>query len=421
MLVVALTISTLTTRIAQQAEGARERERRTASLYQISQALVRTAAMRDLLQAGITHISETFAAEAIVLLPDALGQLAPGPRVGDSLDLNDRSWLWPSGYSSTDTRPPRHDRTLPGASIMYLPRCRPAVVVMGVLGVGAAAGPLRAPEQLHLLETFAALIAVAVDQARAAEEARRIRQLEEMDRLKGEFVAVASHELRSPITSLVMEVDLLRERLAATIDERSLELLEAAAEDTGRLRALVDDLLDLSRLEAGRMVLQRSSIPVDSLLEQATSAYRVPADEKGVQLAAEAAPDLPPVSADEKQVARVLANLLANAIRSTPAGGRILLAADSIGDFVQLSVADNGEGIALEDQPRLFDRFVHLGRKRDQEGSGLGLAISREIVRAHGGDIWVDSGPGPGAVFSFTLPVAQSSHALQATTTVSDA
>jgi two-component system sensor histidine kinase KdpD len=421
LLVVALTISTLTTRIAQQAEGARERERRTASLYAISQTLVRTSALRDLLQAGVTHISETFDSAAVVLLPDALGQLTPGPRSGSTLEVSDQElavakWVFEHGQPAgmgTDT--------LPATGALYLP-LQGAGRTIGVLGVRPALPDrFRSPEQLHLLETSAALIAVAVDQARLAEEARRIRQLEEMDRLKGEFVAVASHELRSPITSLVMEVELLRERLGATLDQRTGQLLEAAVEDARRLRALVDDLLDLSKLEAGRVVLRRSSVAVESLLEQATSAFRVRAEEQGLALSAESAPDLPPVSADPKQIARVFANLLANAIRFTPPGGRILVAADSIGEFVQFSVADNGAGIALEDQLRLFDRFVHLDRQRSQEGSGLGLAISREIVRAHGGDIWVDSGPGPGAVFSFTLPVSRNGDAHSPPTSDTDA
>jgi NtrC-family two-component system sensor histidine kinase KinB len=261
---------------------------------------------------------------------------------------------------------------------------------------------------------------VAVDQARLAEEARRIRQLEEMDRLKGEFVAVASHELRSPITSLVMEVELLRERLAATLDQRNGQLLEAAVEDARRLRALVDDLLDLSKLEAGRVVLHRSSVAVESLLEQATSAFRVRAEEQGLELSAESAPDLPPVSADPKQVARVFANLLANAIRFTrPAAASWWPPTRSASSSSSRSPT-TARVSRSRINPGSSTASAHLDRQRGQ-GQRPGLAISREIVRAHGGDIWVDSGPGPGAVFSFTLPVSRNGDAPSPPTNDSDA
>jgi NtrC-family two-component system sensor histidine kinase KinB len=269
----------------------------------------------------------------------------------------------------------------------------------------------RNPEQLHLLETFAALIAVAVEQARLAEDARRIRQLEEVDRLKSEFVTVASHELRTPLTSLAMEVGLLRERLGPDPGDKEARLLAAAEEDVKRLRALVDDLLDLSKLESGRAEIERRPVTPRSLADTALDAFRVRAEEKEIQLGREVAADAPPVYADPDQIGRVLANLVSNALHFTDAGGKIVIAADAVGDFVQFSVADNGRGISLEDQARLFDRFVRLERGREEGGTGLGLAISREIVRAHGGEIWVDSGPGPGSVFSFTLPVAHNGEA----------
>lgn len=411
MLVVALVISTLTTRIALQAKAARERERRTASLYSISQALVRSSDTRDLVRVGVDHISSTFSCEAVVFLPDALGNLSVDPPSASAFDADAQEQIVARWVLDNGRPAGRGTDTLPAARALYLP-LGTAGGVVGVLGVRSDQPDLfQSPEQLHLLETFAALVAVAVEQARLAEDARRIRQLEEMDRLKDEFVAVASHELRTPLTSLAMEVGLLRERVDAQLGEREVLLLEAAEEDVKRLRSLVDDLLDLSRLESGRAELRLEQLPAQSLIGGAIDAFRVQADEKLVQLDADVPRGIPDVLADAEQIGRVFANLISNAIRYTDSGGRVVVGADDVGGFVQFSVADNGRGIALEDQPRLFDRFVRLGRGSAENGSGLGLAISREIVRAHGGEIWVDSGPGPGSVFNFTVPLAHQQHA----------
>jgi two-component system sensor histidine kinase KdpD len=410
LLVVALTISTLTTRIAQQAEAARERERRTGSLYAIAQSLVRVSEPRDLVQVGVQHINETFSSEAVVFLIDALGDLSPVGRTEtrfetDAQEQTVARWVHDQGRPAglgTDT--------LSGAHALYLPLGTGGGVV-GVLGVRPTPEDrFRAPEQLHLLETFAALIAVAVEQARLAEEARTIQQLEEMDRLKSEFIAVASHELRTPLASLASEIALLRERLGG-VDERERHVLDTAQEDMKRLRALVDDLLDLSKLESGRTELELRVVEPRVLVQDAIRTFSGSAEEKRIQLGWEISADAPPVFADAAQVERVLSNLISNALRFTDEGGRILVAADNVGEFVQFSVSDNGRGIPLESQSRIFDSFVQRDRARSADGTGLGLAISRAIVRAHGGEIWVDSGPGPGSVFTFTMPVAKAEDA----------
>jgi NtrC-family two-component system sensor histidine kinase KinB len=278
---------------------------------------------------------------------------------------------------------------------------------MGVLGTGPIEPDrFRDPEQMHLLETFANRVAAAIERWRLAEETRRILQLEEMDRLKSEFVAQASHELRTPLTTVNLVIDRLRETATADLPEGWDRLLAAAGEDMARLRKLVDDLLDLARLEAGRVEMKRQPVPVHDLVEETVHAFALQAEENGIRLASDIPPDLPRVSADPERIGRVLSNLVSNAVRYTGRGGRVLVTADAFGRSLQISVADNGPGIPLEDQPRIFDRFVRLRDDSRGDGSGLGLAICREIVHAHGGAIWVDSGPGPGSVFSFTLPLA---------------
>jgi NtrC-family two-component system sensor histidine kinase KinB len=234
---------------------------------------------------------------------------------------------------------------------------------------------------------------------------RDITRLRELDRLKSEFVMTASHELRTPLTSINMAVNLLRESAGTKLTEQEGALLEACHEDVQRLRALVNDLLDLSKIEAGKLELAFEAIQPRRLGDQAFSVIKTQADSKGIELALELPEDLPEVTADPHKIVWVLVNLLANAVRYTAAGGHIKLTGERVGNQVHLSVTDDGEGIPLEIQPRIFDKFVH-GKPSDGGGSGLGLAISKEIVKAHRGAIWVDSNPGHGSTFTFTLPVA---------------
>jgi NtrC-family two-component system sensor histidine kinase KinB len=263
----------------------------------------------------------------------------------------------------------------------------------------------RDPEQMQLLETFARQSGAALERIRLAADSRRAQQLVELDRLKSQFVAVAAHELRTPLTSLGMAVELLAERLGRQVsqDERTSQLFDAALADVQRLRALVEDLLDLSRLEARSVKLDIRRIAPRDIVLEAVEAARKRTIDISSRLTADIGEGIPDVSVDPDHIQRSLTNLVHNALRHAGNDGHVFVSADALPDFVQISVADDGPGVPVADQERVFEPFVG----GDGEGrSGLGLAIAREIVRAHGGDIWVDSGPGPGAVFSFTVPIA---------------
>ncbi|MGF1479702.1 MAG: ATP-binding protein [Cyanophyceae cyanobacterium] len=231
-----------------------------------------------------------------------------------------------------------------------------------------------------------------------------VTKLKELDQLKSEFVATASHELRTPLTGMSMSLSLLLETAAEKLSEREQELLTSAEEDVERLRDLVNDLLDLSKIESGRIEMEFTSVEVDLLLEKAASMLQVQAQEKQIDLVKQALPDSPKVKADPNKIIWVLTNLIANAIRYTDSGKEIRLEAKHRGTWVQLSVVDEGAGIPYEYQERIFDKFVQVKTEKDVGGSGLGLAICQEIVKAHGGTIWVDSTPGEGSTFSFTVP-----------------
>ena len=410
MLIIGLVIGTLTGRLRQQGLTVRERESRTALLYDISRELVEAPDEETMLQLTLPRLGTAFDSQVGVLLARGGGELlrwqAPAglaevtARVDPELPV--AQWVQTNGRLAglgTDT--------FAESAALYLP-LRAGDRSMGVVRIRPADPErLRAPEQLHLLEALVRQLASAMERARLADETRRIRELEEMDRLKSEFVAVASHELKAPLASLALSIGLLREDAAgAPRPDQRRQLLDAAVADVDRLRALASDLLDLSTMEAGRLELDLRPVVPAEVITRAVAALHDRATKRRIELTSDAATDLPAVDADPARVEGVLTSLLDNAIRYTDAGGHVVVSADHVGRFVQFSVADDGPGIPVEDQSRVFDKFVRLTQAGAGGGTGLGLAIAREVVRAHAGAIWVDSGPGPGSVFSFTLPLA---------------
>lgn len=234
---------------------------------------------------------------------------------------------------------------------------------------------------------------------------RDITQLREVERLKSEFVMAASHELRTPLTSLSMSVDLLLEHATQYLPERERELLTAAHDEVNRLKHMVQDLLDLSKMEAGKGDLEFERISVATLFEHARELFRSQVSLKKIRLLIDEVDDLPLIRADAGKMVWVLSNLVSNALRYVDEGGYVRLRAKCTGPLVELAVEDNGSGIPPEHQGRIFQKFVQID-KRDRGRTGLGLALSREIVKAHGGTIGVDSTPGMGSTFTFTVPVS---------------
>ncbi|MBF0407511.1 MAG: HAMP domain-containing protein [Candidatus Riflebacteria bacterium] len=234
---------------------------------------------------------------------------------------------------------------------------------------------------------------------------RDISKMREVERLKSEFILAASHELRTPLTSLGMSVDLLLERVADTLSERDRGLLVTAHEETRRMKSLVNDLLDLSKMEAGKIEMEFDNVTIDSLFEKVKSVFKSQAEMKEINIITDNTDDLPQVRADANKIAWVLSNLISNALRYVRRQGYIRLIAQKISLNVHITVLDNGIGIPAEFQTRIFEKFAQV-RGQESGGSGLGLAICREIIRAHGGSIWVESTPGKGSSFTFVLPVA---------------
>ncbi len=235
-----------------------------------------------------------------------------------------------------------------------------------------------------------------------------VTHLREIDRLKSEFIAAASHELRTPLSTIRMGVDLLLETAPAALTSKQREMLSMCHDDAVRLEQLVEELLDLARIESGRAVPKPVAIPTMPLLRDAIEPLRLQVEAKELTLRLVDDSSLPMVLADRSQIERVLANLVANAVSATPRRGMITITALPVGGFVAVSVSDTGRGIPREYLPRIFSPFVQVPGAATGS-AGLGLAISQRIVQAHGGQLSVQSEAGHGATFTFTLPIAASS------------
>jgi signal transduction histidine kinase len=237
------------------------------------------------------------------------------------------------------------------------------------------------------------------------EDVTRFRLL---DQVKSDLVATASHELKTPLTSVRLALHLLLEETVGPLTPKQTELLLDARDNAERLLAMVNNLLDLARLEQGREHLQLRPEPPRAVLEAAAEAVRPRAEDKGIAVTVEAPDDLPLVAVDGQRLGHALGNLLDNAVAYTERGGRITLSAAADGDRVTLAVADTGLGIPVEHLPHVFERFFRIPGRGPGGGTGLGLAIVREIVMAHGGTISVASQPGEGTSFRISLPARAS-------------
>ena len=230
-----------------------------------------------------------------------------------------------------------------------------------------------------------------------------VTRLRRVDELRNDLVATVAHEFRTPLTSLRMAIHLCIEQGAGPLTEKQADLLYTAREDCERLQSMVDELLDLARIQGGRVELQQRPTPPEILVVAAVEGHRSMADERQVTLGTRVLPGLSDVSVDRERVQLVLANLLINAIRHTPPGGCVEVRAHGDDGRVRFEVADTGPGIPKEYQQSIFEKFFRVPGAASG-GAGIGLSISKEIVEAHGGEIGVESEPGQGCTFWFTMP-----------------
>jgi two-component system sensor histidine kinase KdpD len=403
MLVVALIISDLTARVRLQANVAGHRERRTALLYAMSRELAATRGPEAMARVAVRHVAEVFDSQVVVLLPGGGGRLAypHGEAMAGSLhgaDLAVAQWVQDHGEAAglgTDT--------LPSAEALYLPLAG-SQAILGVLGV-LPANPRRVllPEQFHLLETFAAQVALALERAQLAERAQRASIDAETEGLRNALLASISHDLRTPLAVISGASSTLAEKDGALAPQARVELARSIFEESQQMANLVANVLQMTRLEGGAIALERDWHALGEIagsvlgrLRERLAAYPVT-----VALPRE----LPLVRVDATLIEQVLANLLENAVNYTPPGTALRLAAERGERELTISVEDEGPGLPPGDPERLFAKFQRGAAEGAVGGVGLGLAICRAVVGLHGGRIWAERRPQGGAAFRFTLPL----------------
>ena len=249
--------------------------------------------------------------------------------------------------------------------------------------------------------------ALAANVNQMNDELRRLyRELETTSQHKSDFLANMSHELRTPLNAIIGFSQVLREGMVGDVNAKQAEYLDDILSSGNHLLSLINDVLDLSKVEAGQVELQVAPFSLQDALERGVSMVREQATTDGVQVRSHGNGGLDVVPGDERRIRQVIFNLLSNAVKFTPAGGQVDVGATRVNGEMEVSVADSGPGIAAEDLDRIFEEFQQTeAGARQREGTGLGLALSKRFVEMHGGRIWCDSELGKGSTFEFTLPV----------------
>jgi two-component system, NtrC family, sensor kinase len=280
--------------------------------------------------------------------------------------------------------------------------------ILGALTVYRRETGSFASEIVNLLQTFAMQSALAIQNARLFQEIEdKSRQIEAANRHKSEFLANMSHELRTPLNAIIGFSEVLGERLFGELNEKQAEYTDDILSSGRHLLSLINEILDLSKVEAGRMELELSKFDLPLAIENARTFVRERAVKHGINLEVSVDERLGDYVGDERKIKQILLNLLSNAVKFTPEGGRIGIEAKQADGSVEISVSDTGIGISPEDQAKIFEEFRQVGSDyaHKTEGTGLGLTLAKKFVELHGGKIWVESEVGKGSRFTFTLPM----------------
>lgn len=405
MLVIALTISNLTSRFREQVVKSRQRERRTEALFRLSRQLAGATGTEFLVAMAWKQLTELFGPDVALFLADEKNalQARAGEKTATALNPTNRivaQWVHehgdPAGAGSD---------TLPNATAFLVPLVGSQGIV-GVLGIGEGEiDRLHAPDQRQLLETCASLIALAIERDRITLEAQKVLVQAEAERLRSSLLSSVSHDLRTPLAVIAgAGSSLLKSELG---DDRQVrrELLQTILDESQRLARLVENLLEMTRFESGRMIVNKQWHVLEELVGSALSRMQEPLGHRLVHTTIPA--DLPLVPVDGLLIEQVLINLLDNACKYTPADSPLEIRAQPNDREIRVSVDDRGPGLGAGDEERVFEKFYRgqIGGGPSRRGAGLGLAICRAIITAHGGRIGAENRPGGGARFWFTLPI----------------
>jgi signal transduction histidine kinase len=342
--------------------------------------------------------------EALQATPIRLGEGAVGQAAATRAPVQIPDILDEQGYAVTRLRPIL--ARLGYRSLLAVPLLREERIVGGLVIWRRELGTFS-NAVVNLLQTFAAQSVLAIQNARLFREIEdKSRQIEAANRHKSEFLANMSHELRTPLNAIIGFSEVLGERMFGELNEKQAEYTEDILSSGRHLLSLINEILDLSKVEAGRMELEVATFDLPLAIDNARTFVRERATRHGINLDVTVDERLGDFVGDERKIKQILLNLLSNAVKFTPEGGRIGINARQADGSVEISVSDTGIGISPEDQAKIFEEFRQVGGDytHKREGTGLGLTLAKKFVELHGGKIWVESEVGKGSTFSFTLP-----------------
>jgi two-component system sensor histidine kinase KdpD len=405
MLVTAILISNLMANVRSQAKVASHRERRAAVLYAMSRDLATLQSEDEIVRAAVRHLYAEFSSKNVILLPDPEGRIVyPTARsLTESLrgaDLSVAQWVLDHAEIAG-----QGTHTLPGADATFFPLSSQGDVV-GVLALQPV--NLRRvflPEQRQLLDTFLMLIAQALNRVQLTEQARSSQLQMEAERLRNSLLSSISHDLRTPLATIMGSSSTLAEDTGNLVDSDRIELSKGIYEEAQRMSNVITNILDMARLDAGMVELKREWHPVEEIVGTVLTRLQKKLDGRPVKV--RLPPAMTMVYVDSVMIEQVLINLLENALRYTPEGSPLEIGVERTPFAVEFTVADRGPGIPRGLERQLFEKFYQYRSEGSQNGVGLGLAICRAIVEVHGGSIQAQNRSTGGAVFSFVLPVDQ--------------
>jgi two-component system sensor histidine kinase KdpD len=401
MLAVGLLISRLTSRIRRQAEAARLRELRTATLYSLSRELAQLRRSEEIAGGAARHVAQALGARVVILLRDGAGELLPIPTtdvlvVAAPHELAVARWAGEHGPAGAGTD------TEAGAAGTYLPLTLGDVTV-GVIGlVPAEPATLRDPVNRQMLETLCGQTAQALHRVQLAHEAQSAELRARTEELRSSLLSSVSHDLRTPLAAVTGAASTLLVRGDLLSSRDRADLAQAIHEEAARLGRLVANLLDMTRLESGALVLKKEWIPLEEPLGAALGQLETQLATRKLEV--EIPADLPLVPMDASLVEQLLINLVENALKYAKSGP-IEVCGRTTPEGVEITVADRGPGVPAGSEGRLFEKFYRATPGGGARGAGLGLAICRAIVTAHDGHISVANRDGGGTMFTVRLPI----------------
>ena len=403
MLLVAVVIGTLTAQLREQLASSRLRERRTAALYRLSHELAGRSTAREVMGVAVDRIIEVFGGRVALLVPDDASRVSVA--AGDTQLFGGAEHERAVAQWSYDHRQMAGlgTSTLSASRALHLPLLGSAAV-LGVLSVQPGdAQQLRDPERMKLLQALASQTALALERCQLAEQAERANARAETERARSALLSSVSHDLRTPLAAITGAASSLRDDTGTLPAETRRDLADTIADEALRLNRLIGDLLEMTRLESGALLLRKEWHSLEEIVGAALVRLEILLGDRPIELAIPG--DLPLVSMDDVLFERVVSNLVENADKYSPPGSPVELTGAVEGRTLRFAVADRGQGLPVGEEQRVFEKFYRGPAANRRPGVGLGLAICRGIVEAHGGRIEAAQRDGGGAVFTVWLPL----------------